>query len=123
MAVDPKGNTGAGMEDFTGQKGVSKLIETGSKGMGAWLKQFKELLTTAEKLNKVVKNTADIQSGKKSSGGGSTLGGRVLHLGLAVVEQRKESLLQQLLIRRRGRVRRIRGWHPLAHPRCHRDIW
>ena len=74
MAVDPKGNTGAGMEDFTGQKGVSKLIETGSKGMGAWLKQFKELLTTAEKLNKVVKNTADIQSGKKSSGGGSTLG-------------------------------------------------
>ena len=74
MAVDPKGNTGAGMEDFTGQKGVSKLIETGSKGMGAWLKQFKEILTTAEKLNKVVKDTADVQSGKKSGSGGSKLG-------------------------------------------------
>jgi len=74
MAVDPKGNTGAGMEDFTGQKGVSKLIETGSKGMGAWLKSMKEILGTAEKINKVVKDTADIQSGKKSGGGGSKLG-------------------------------------------------
>ena len=74
MAVDPKGNTGAGMEDFTGQKGVSKLIDTGSKGMGSWLKSMKEILGTAEKINKVVKDTADIQSGKKSGGGSSKLG-------------------------------------------------
>ena len=59
---------GAGMEDFTGQKGMSKLIETGSKGFGSWLKNFKEVLTVAEKTRDVVKQTSDIQAGKGSNG-------------------------------------------------------
>ena len=66
--ADPKGNMGAGMEDFTGQKGVSKLIETGTKGFGSWLKNFKEVLTVAQKTRDVVKETADIQAGKGSNG-------------------------------------------------------
>ena len=66
--ADPKGNMGAGMEDFTGQKGMSKLIETGSKGFGSWLKNFKEVLTVAEKTRDVVKQTSDIQAGKGSNG-------------------------------------------------------
>lgn len=66
--ADPKGNMGAGMEDFTGQKGVSKLIETGTKGFGSWLKNFKEVLSVAEKTRDVVKETADIQQGKGSRG-------------------------------------------------------
>lgn len=66
--ADPKGNMGAGMEDFTGQKGLSKLLDTGNKGMGSWLKNFKEIFTIAEKTRDVVKQTADIQAGKGSTG-------------------------------------------------------